>query len=163
MANTIAAGKAKRKDFALFYEYGTTPTYELIGKGIEETGIEQSANVETVTDITGVTETTLDKYEKTTELDPIRIEGGNKFSEFLDELEEQEKILDDTIANFMLVKLYKSTGTDAYVAWKQQAVVELTSFGGDTSGVNAPCTLHWIGPRTHGTFDPATKTFTASA
>jgi len=163
MAGTIAAGKAKRKDFALFYKSGTTPTYELIGKGIEEAGIEQSANVESVSDITGVTDTVLDRYEKTTELDPIRVEGGNKFSEFLDELEELEKILDDTIATFMWVKLYKSSGTGTYVAWEQRAVVELTNFGGDTSGVNAPCTLHWIGERTHGTFDPATKTFTASA
>ena len=43
-------------------------------------------------------------------------------------------------------------------AW--EAIVELTDFGGDTKGVNAPCTLHWVGERKMGTFNPTTKTFT---
>ena len=60
-----------------------------------------------------------------------------------------------------MVKLYKTTEETKYVAWEQQAVVELTGFGGDTKGVNLPCTLHWIGERTMGTFDPSTKQFTA--
>ena len=76
-------------------------------------------------------------------------------------MEEKEKILDDAQATFLVVKAYKTTGESKYVAWEQKAVVELTDFGGGTKGVNLPCTLHWCGPRTHGTFDPSNQTFTA--
>ena len=155
---TIETGKAKRKAFALFYSEGEN--LELIGKGIEELSIEQGADVTTVKDVTGVTDTTLNSYEKTTELDPIYVRGGDTFSEMLDNIEENELTGDDVVKDFVCVKAYKKTDDGKYAAWKQQAVVELTSFGGDTSGVQCPATLHWIGERTHGTFDPETKVFT---
>lgn len=160
MPATIKTGKAKRKELAFFYK--TENTLEIIGKGIEEASISPSAEIESVTDILGNTETTLSSYEKTTDLDPIYLEGGNKFSEWLDTLEETDAILDDAVGTFVVVKLYKTTEETKYVAWEQQAVVELTGFGGDTKGVNLPCTLHWIGERTMGTFDPSTKQFTAA-
>lgn len=159
MPATIKTGKAKRKELAFFYK--TEDTLEIIGKGIEEASISPSAEIESVTDILGNTETTLSSYEKTTDLDPIYLEGGNKFSEWLDTLEETDAILDDAVGTFVVVKLYKTTEETKYVAWEQQAVVELTGFGGDTKGVNLPCTLHWIGERTMGTFNPSTKQFTA--
>ncbi len=166
MATTYTAGKAKRKDFALFFVDETvpaSPVNELIGKGIEDTSISPSATVDTVNDVTGTTETTLSAYEKTMDLDPIYVTGGNKFSETLDKIEETGAILDDVIYPFIFVKMYKTTAADTYVAWKQDAVVEITGFGGDTKGVNAPCTLHFIGDRAMGTFNPTTKTFTADA
>ena len=159
MPATIKTGKAKRKELAFFYK--TENTLEIIGKGIEEASISPSAEIESGTDILGNTETTLSSYEKTTDLDPIYLEGGNKFSEWLDTLEETDAILDDAVGTFVVVKLYKTTEETKYVAWEQQAVVELTGFGGDTKGVNLPCTLHWIGERTMGTFNPSTKQFTA--
>ncbi len=159
MPATIKTGKAKRKELAFFFK--TSDALEIIGKGIEEASINPSATVESVNDILGNTETTLSSYEKTTDLDPIYVEGGNKFSEFLDNLEETNAILDDAVGTFVVVKMYKTTEETKYVAWEQEAVVELTSFGGGTKGVNAPCTLHWIGERTMGTFDPETERFTA--
>lgn len=157
---TIAQGKQARKTFALFYE-GATP--ELIGRGIEELSIEQGANVESKRDITGFTEVVLDSYEKTTALDPIYIAGGSQFSELLDNIEENELTGDAVVHPFLWVKLYKKTADGKYAAFRQEAVVELTGFGGDVKGVNAPCTLHWCGERTMGSFDPVTKTFTTNA
>lgn len=159
MPATIKTGKAKRKELAFFFK--TEDELEIIGKGIEEASINPSATIESVNDILGNTETTLSSYEKTTDLDPIYVEGGNKFSEFLDNLEETNAILDDAVGTFVVVKMYKTTEETKYVAWEQKAIVELTGFGGDTKGVNTPCTLHWIGERTMGTFDPSTKQFTA--
>ena len=162
MPETIKQGKQPRKDFCLFYS-PTDETLELIGKGIEDAAIEQGAEINTVKDITGSSDTSLDGYEKTTSLDPIYVTGGNKFSEKLDEIEEKELIGDDVIQDFVWAKLYKTTENGKVRAWKQKAVVELTSFGGDIKGVNAPCTLHWIGERTYGTLDPSTKQFTPDA
>lgn len=159
MPETIKQGKQPRKDFCLFYS-PADETLELIGKGIEELSIEQGAEINTVKDVTGSNDTSLDAYEKTTALDPIYVAGGNKFSEKLDEIEEKELIGDDVILDFVWAKLYKTTEESKVRAWKQKAVVELTSFGGDIKGVNAPCTLHWIGERTYGTLDPSTKQFT---
>ena len=79
MPATIKTGKAKRKELAFFFE--TEDTLEIIGKGMEEASINPSATVESVNDILGNTETTLSSYEKTTDLDPIYVEGGNKFSD----------------------------------------------------------------------------------
>lgn len=158
---TIDKGKAQRKTFALFYS--DADTLELIGKGIEELSIEQGADVSSKKDVTGSTDVSLNSYEKTTNLDPIYVSGGNKFSELLDEIEEKELVGDDVIKDFVCAKAYKKTADGKYVAWKQSAVIELTSFGGDTSGVQCPATLHWVGERTLGTFDPTTKKFTANA
>lgn len=158
---TIDMGKAPRKTFALFYS--DADTLELIGKGIEELSIEQGADVTSKKDVTGSTDVSLNSYEKTTKLDPIYVSGGNKFSELLDEIEEKELVGDDVIKDFVCAKAYKKTAEGKYVAWKQSAVIELTSFGGDTSGVQCPATLHWVGERTLGTFDPTTKKFTATA
>lgn len=158
---TIDKGKAQRKTFALFYS--DADTLELIGKGIEEISIEQGADISSKKDVTGSTDVSLNSYEKTTNLDPIYVSGGNKFSELLDEIEEKELVGDDVIKDFVCAKAYKKTADGKYVAWKQSAVIELTSFGGDTSGVQCPATLHWVGERTLGTFDPTTKKFTANA
>ncbi len=155
---SINKGKALRKHFALLYDCGSE--LEIIGKGIEDMSIAQNANVETKSDVLGHNETILDKYEKSTDLDPIYVEGGNKFSEFLDEVEEQNLTGDSVEKDFVWVKIYKpiTSKENTYKAWKQSAVVELTSFGGDTKGVSAPCTLHWIGERTHGTVTVSTTT-----
>lgn len=151
----IKTGKALRKHFALLYEAGTASAsdLEIIGKGIEDISISQNANVEKTSDVLGNNEVILDKYEKSTDLDPIYVEGGNKFSEFLDEVEERQLTGDKVVKDFVWVKLYKEvdSANKTYRAWKQSAVVELTNFGGDTKGVSAPCTLHWIGDRTYGT------------
>ena len=162
MAATYAAGKAQRKSLMFFFKVpnGSTPAYEIIGKGIEEAGISQSANVETTYDILGNTEVTLDKYEKTTDFDPVYISGESKYAQWLDDLEEKEKVLDDAQATFLVVKAYKTTAENEYVAWEQKAVVELTDFGGGTKGVNLPNTLQWCGARTYGTFNPSTQKFT---
>lgn len=161
MANqfTITKGKQERRSFALLFEAAETE-HELIGKGIEEIAIEQGADVESKKDVTGSTNTELSGYEKTTALDPIYIAGGVKFSELLDDIEENELIGDDVVHPFIWVKTYKTDSTGKCAAWRQNAVIELTSFGGGIKGVNAPCTLHWIGEREHGTYDPATKKFT---
>lgn len=160
---TMNAGKAKRKELAFFFEVpgGSSPEFELIGKGIEEASINPSAQVDAVPDILGNVDTTLSSYEKTTDLDPVYAEGGSKFSEWLDELEETDATLDAVIGTFLVAKMYKTDGEGNYRAWKQKAVVELTGFGGDTKGVNLPCTLHWTGERTLGVFNPKTKAFTA--
>ena len=67
---TFIAGKGdiKREEFKVFVNVGTseTPEWEIIGKKIEEMSLEMNPSIETMTDVTGDVQTTLDKYEKQT-------------------------------------------------------------------------------------------------
>ena len=43
----------------------------------------------------------------------------------------------------------------------EEAYIEVTSYGGDTTGYQIPFTLHFTGNKVKGSFDVATKQFTA--
>ena len=60
------------------------------------------------------------------------------------------------------VKLWETVSTNAYPAIKEEAYIEITSYGGDTTGYQIPFTLHYTGVKVKGTFDPSTKKFTAT-
>ena len=67
------------------------------------------------------------------------------------------------MATVIDVHLWKPAGEEggtAFEAIREEAVIELTSYGGDTSGYQLPFTLHRTGVITKGTFDTSTKTFT---
>jgi len=44
---------------------------------------------------------------------------------------------------------------------KEEAYIEITSYGGDTTGYQIPFTIHYTGEKVKGTFDVSSKTFTA--
>ena len=52
-------------------------------------------------------------------------------------------------------------GTTSFPAHKEEAFIEVSSYGGDTTGYQIPFTLHFTGNKVKGTFDVKTKTFTA--
>ena len=54
----------------------------------------------------------------------------------------------------------QSDGT--YGAFTEDSIVDLKSWGGDTTKLNGPITLNWCGNKTHGTFDASKKSFTAT-
>ena len=56
---------------------------------------------------------------------------------------------------------YDEVSEGNYRAFKQKAAIDLKSLGGQKS-LGAPFDLNWVGKKTHGTFDPQTKTFTAT-
>ena len=49
----------------------------------------------------------------------------------------------------------------SYVAYKEDAVIEVSSYGGDTTGYQIPFNIHYKGNRVKGKFVLDTKTFTA--
>ena len=44
---------------------------------------------------------------------------------------------------------------------KEAVYIEVTSYGGDTTGYQIPFTIHYTGEKVNGTFNISTKTFTA--
>lgn len=155
VAFIAGTGDIKRKEFMLFADAsdkgdGSTPEWEIVGKKIEDMSLEMNPNVETMTDITGSVETTLDKYEKQTSVSPYYARRDSKFAAWLYNVVREEKTLSDVERTFLCVNIF--AGSDgAFDAWTQKAIVAVQSFGGNTKGVQIPYNIHWIGEKTFGT------------
>lgn len=146
-------GYVKREAFKLFAnvsENSATPEWELQGDKVEDMSIELNPNVETTNDITGVTSTTLDKYEEQTSVEPYRARKESKFFPILYSIVRDRKTLSDVERDFLCVNLFATAG-DTYDAWTQKAVIAVQKYGGDTSGLSLPYNIHWTGERTYGT------------
>lgn len=160
-------GYVKRSEFMVFADVATasTPEWELIGDKVEEMSLEMNPNVETVTDITGNTSTTLDKYEVQTSVSPMRARKESKLFAVLYDIVKNEKTLSDVERTFLCVNVFDKTGEGSeatYAAWTQKGVIAVQSYGGNTQGLDIPFNIHWTGKKTYGTFDPSDKEFTAA-
>ena len=152
IAFKAGTGRIKREEFKLFADVGASdsPEWELQGGRIEDMSLEMNPNVETVTDVTGVTETTLDKYEKQTSVSPYYAKRDSKMAAWLYNVVRDEKTLSDVEKTFCVVNIF--AGSDgAYDAWTQKGVVAVQSFGGDTKGLQIPYNIHWTGEKVFGT------------
>ena len=135
--------------------------YERLGKDLEEFSPELSAQVETKKNILGETSILISSYEKTGSVEPYYAEKGTPLFERLQEIIDEQMVLDNLKTDVVEVKLWDEAADGAYPAIKEEAYIEITSYGGDTTGYQIPFTLHFTGVRTKGTFNVATKTFTA--
>ena len=74
--------KAERKLLVTAVNVGTSsePEWEVIGAGVEDSSLELNPDVSTVTDILGITETTVNKMEPKQSFEPYTIRGGSKLA-----------------------------------------------------------------------------------
>lgn len=151
-------GKIKRKFMANFVDSGTSGTYTRLGKDLEEYTVEMSANVNTTKNILGETSTFIDSYEKSASIEPYYAVIGEPLFVKLQDIIDNEKTLDDLNTTVVEVHLWEET-SGSCVAYREDAVIEVSSYGGDTTGYQIPFNLHYIGNRTKGTFNLETKTF----
>ncbi len=155
--------KIERKWLAHFInsaEGGATAEYERLGKDLEEYSPELSAEVETKKNILGETSVLISGYEKTGEVEPFYAEKESKLFARLQKIIDESLVLDALKADMVEVKLWEADQSGAYPAIKEEVYIEVTSYGGDTTGYQIPFTLHYTGVKTKGTFDPVKKTFT---
>ena len=138
-------------------------SYERLGKDLEEFSPELSAQVDTKKNILGETSILISSYEKTGSVEPYYAEKGTPLFERLQEIIDDQLVLDALKADVVEVKLWDEAADGAYPAIKEEVYIEVTSYGGDTTGYQIPFTLHFTGVRTKGTFDVKTKAFTPAA
>ena len=146
-------GDIKRKEFMIFADVSAEQDgseWEIVGKKIEDMSLEMNPNVETLTDITGTVQTTLDKYEKQTSVSPYYAKRESKMAAWLYNVVRDEKTLTDVEKTFLCVNIFAGADS-AYDAWTQKAVVAVQSYGGDTKGLQIPYNIYWIGDKTFGT------------
>ena len=145
--NTTASGEA---------------VYERLGKDLEEFSPELAAQVDTKRNILGETAILISGYEKTGAVEPYYAEMGSGLFERLQQIVDENLVLDQLKTDVVEVKLWESGSGTVYPATREEAFIEVISYGGDTSGYQIPFTLHYTGAKVKGSFDIATKTFTAN-
>ena len=158
-------GKIERKYLAHFINTaapGGEAAYERLGKDLEEYSPEMSAEVNTSKNILGETSILISSYEKTGAVEPFYADKDSALFERLQAIIDGNLTLDDLKTDVVEVKLWETASTSAYPAIKEEAYIEITSYGGDTTGYQIPFTLHYTGVKVKGTFDPSTKKFTAT-
>lgn len=156
--------KIERKYLAHFINAaapGGEAAYERLGKDLEEYSPEMSAEVETKKNILGETSILISSYEKTGSVEPFYAEKESALFTRLQAIIDGNLVLDDLKTDVVEVKLWEAGDTGAYPAIKEEAYIEVTGYGGDTTGYQIPFTIHFTGEKVKGTFDVTGKTFTA--
>lgn len=137
-------------------------SYVRLGADLEEYSPELSANVEKKNNILGETSVTIDSYQKQGEVSPYYAEKGDPLFEKLQAIIDGDLVLDDLKTDIVEVKLWEAaTSETKYPAVKEECYIEVSSYGGDTTGYQIPFNVHYTGVKTKGTFDVTAKTFTA--
>ena len=157
--------KIERKYLAHFINAAAIGTedavYERLGKDLEEYSPELAAQVDTKKNILGETSILISSYEKTGTVEPFYAESGSALFTRLQDIIDEHRVLDELKTDVVEVKLWENAENGAYPAIREEVYIEVTSYGGDTTGYQIPFTLHYTGNKVKGTFDVATRSFTA--
>lgn len=138
--------------------------YYIVGAGIEELTTEMNANVETTQDILGNSEIKIGAYSPTSSVSPYTVDDSDDIHEFLQGIIDEQKTLDDLRVQILDVKLFESSTGNAYPAIMQEGIIEIVSYTRSaTAGYVIDFNLHFKGNPVKGTFDPKTKTWTATS
>ena len=157
--------KIERKYMAHFINAakpGEEAVYERLGQDLEEFAPEMSAQVETKKNILGESSVLISGYEKTAAVEPFYAQAGSSLFDRLQEIIDGDLVLDELKADVVDVKLWEEAESGVYPAVKEAVYIEVTSYGGDTTGYQIPFTIHYTGEKVKGTFNVSTKAFTAA-
>ena len=155
-------GKIERKYLAHFINTAENgeAVYERLGKDLEEFSPELAAQVDTKRNILGETAIVISGYEKTGAVEPFYAEEGSGLFQRLQNIVDGNLVLDQLKTDVVEVKLWKSEDGTSYPAIREEAYIEVVSYGGDTTGYQIPFKLHFTGEKQKGSFDVASRTFT---
>lgn len=154
--------KIKRSLLATFLNTGTAdePVWSLIGDGVTEQTISYNPQTNDETYINQDSGTTDVESYKPTINNPMTAMKGDEVFEYVDDLRIKRAVLNDCVTDILIVYLYKDAATSAYPAEKNKCSVQVGDFGGAGGGsAKLNFTINLQGDATHGTFNPATKTF----
>lgn len=154
--------KIERRWMAHYINAGTSesPQYVRLGKDLEEFSPEMAAKVEKTSNILGETRVAITGYEKSGTVEPYFAEKGDALFDRLQKIVDEQLVLDDLKTEMLEVHMWEAESSGAFPAIKQDAHIEVTSYGGDTNGYQIPFTVHYTGQPVKGKFDPAKNTFT---
>lgn len=167
MALNLANGqRAQRKLLITVAEWGDgeTKKREILGTRTEDSSIEINPDVQTSTDILGITYSDVNKTEPQQDFDPMYIIGGSELSDYL----VQAVLANDIDAyngmfNVYIITAFIGDEADGYFAVCHSGCSILpTSIGGD-SYTSMPIEVHFSNNISKGTVDKLTKDFVFTA
>lgn len=150
--------RAERKSLLTVAEWedGTTIVRELLGRRTPDSSIEYNPEIETSTDILGITYTDVNKTEPQQSFDPHLIIGGAKLAEKLNDIRRRNALSELNQFTVYVITGFKTAtvGTNQeYEAEKQTGcTISYDSIGGEAN-VNMPITVHFSNNITLGTVD----------
>ncbi len=161
--------KAERKYLAHYLDAAFDATYAQtdyvrLGKDLEEFSVELNPDVATSKNILGENSVTHSGYEASSDADPVYYEYDDSLTEKMMEIA-MLRLTGDACKTSYVEVLLKPTDSEPTVirAVREDVIVVPNSYGGDTSGVQVPFTVHFAGNRVEGNFDLSTKKFTEGA
>lgn len=141
---------------------GQAPSYSRLGKHLEEFNVELNPDTESFTNIIGETAFNFNGYDVSSDVDPYYADTEDPLFTKLQQFVDTRETGDALKTTVVEAHLWEDVDGGAVTAYRQEAYVVPQSYGGGTSGYGIPFNLTYVGERTAGTFDPSTKTFSAS-
>lgn len=128
---------------------GTTPTWFLIGKDIDDMSVELSPELESKKNILGETSTSDNGYEPKLSADPYYANSTDSIYEKIKDIAMNRLKGDDCKTKVLEVLIDKEAGP--YDAWEEDCIVKPQSYGGGVDGVAIPFEVTFAGNRKQGT------------
>lgn len=168
--NLTEGQRAQRKTLITVARWmeGNEEKTEILGTRTEDSSIEFNADIETITDVRGITYTDVNKTEPQQTFDPFYILGGSDLSSYLSQAALKNDI--DAYNNkfdIYIIAAYMTEGEATpsdgkfYTVKHSHCTILPTSIGGDTYN-SMPIELHYSNDIAEGTVDKLTKDFVFS-
>lgn len=138
---------------------GTTEHREILGTRTEDSSIELNPDIQTSTDIRGITYTDVNKTEPQQSFDPFFILGGSALGAYLSNamLKNDIDAYNGTFDVYVITAFIGTSGAYETVKHTGCSIIP-TSMGGD-SYVNMPIEVHFSNNITEGTVDKLADDF----
>lgn len=127
-----------------------TPEWQIVGVGVEDSSIEFNPDTETKTDILGITETTVNKFETSQTLDPMTVRGGSKLAIKLYNQVKYNRMSEFAMYEVMQIHAYVGAA-DAYEAEVHKNCTLTPQSIGGSSYVDMPININYSNDKIHGT------------
>ena len=142
--------KLKREAHMLYVKAPKMTNYFLVGRDIDDMSVEMNGSFEQKKDITGNTSVSDTGYQPQVGVEPYYANPDDEIYSFLVDLAMNRKSGDDAKAQFLEVLVEDATAA-SHKAWQEDCMIEIVSYGGDTSGMAIPYNIWPNGNRVEGT------------
>lgn len=159
--NLTTGQKAERKLLVTAVNVGDsvtktsgTPEWQIVGVGVEDSAIEFNPDTETVTDILGITETTVNKFETAQTLEPMTVRGGSKLALKLYNQVKYGRVSELSMYEVMIIYAFVDGASDGtYEAEVHKNCTLVPQSIGGSSYVDMPIDIQYSNDKIHGTVD----------
>lgn len=143
--------KLKREQHRLYARHLGSDPWFLVGRGNDDMSVEMNGSFEQTKDVTGEVGVSDTGYQPQIPVDPYIPDPvkDSEFADFLLDLALNRKSGDDAKAEYMEVVITDDEAPK-HRAWKEDCRIEITNYGGDTSGFHINYNIWVDGNRAEG-------------